>query len=60
MMGGNPPQDPDYWKAQAGRPSELLRSGRSTDGLAGVILALIGGLVRRIFSGSTRVWQKIR
>jgi hypothetical protein len=60
MMAGNPlppPQDPEYVKAQADYRSELLRSGRSTDPFAGV-LELLGGLVRRIFSGITRVWQK--
>jgi len=60
MMGGNPlPPDPnpDYWKAQAERRSELLRSGRSTDGLGGV-LELFWSLGRFIFSVLTRPWKK--
>jgi hypothetical protein len=59
MMGDHvpPPDDPEYWKAQAERRSELLRSGRSTDGLAGVILELLWGLARLLLSGLIRRCQ---
>jgi hypothetical protein len=52
-----PPDDPRYWKAQVERRSELLRSGRSTDRLAGVILELVCGLTRLLFSGLIRLCQ---
>lgn len=59
MMGYHvpPPDDPEYWKAQAERRSELLRSGRSIDGLTGIILELLGGLARLLFSGIIRLYQ---
>jgi hypothetical protein len=59
MMSGNPlpPQDLLSMKAQADRRAELLRRGRSTDPFAGV-LELLWGLVRLLFSGITRLWQK--
>jgi hypothetical protein len=51
MMGPPlPPEDKEFWKAQAEYHSELLRSGRSTDSLAGFILELIWGLARLILA----------
>ena len=51
-----PPEDPQFSKAQTERRGELLRSGRSTDPLVGV-LALLWGLVSLLFSVLTRLCQ---
>ena len=56
MMGGNLP-DPHYWKADAERRAELLRSGRATDPLAGVV-GLLWGLARLLLSGISRLWKR--
>ena len=62
MMGGThiPPQDPQYMKVEAERRAELLRQGKSTDGAAGVIVDLLMGVLRYIFSGLAQLWQKRR
>ena len=62
MMGGThiPPQDPKYMKVEAERRAELLRQGKSTDGAAGVIVDLLMGVLRYIFSGLARLWQRRR
>jgi hypothetical protein len=51
-----PPNDPEFWKAQAERRSELLRSGKATDEWAGV-LALLWSLARLLCSGLIRLCQ---
>jgi hypothetical protein len=58
MVGGNLSEDPHDWKAQAERHAELLRGGKSTDGVAGLIVDWLLGLCRVIFSGLARLWQK--
>ena len=58
MVGGNLSEDPHAWKTQAERHAELLRSGKSTDGVAGLIVDWLLGLCRFIFSGLARLWQK--
>ena len=52
-----PPEDPKFLQAQTERRAELLRSGRATDGLAGGLLELLGGLVSLLRSGLTRLGQ---
>ena len=60
VLPPNPGSEYKQSNANTERHAELLRirGGRATDGPTGAILALLGGLVRLIFSGFIRLWQK--
>jgi hypothetical protein len=58
MIGGNIPDDPSYWKAHAERHAELLRSGKSTFGVVGVMTDLLLDVCGWIFAGIARLWRK--
>ena len=62
VLPPNPGSGYQYAKAEAERRAELARSrgSRATDGPVGAVLALLGGLVRFIFFGLIRPWQKRR